>query len=100
MASECLLVPNPYGDMRFMIFEALLSDALLTAEMLGGLTLRDNPASIAGLVEKAQASYDDIESRRETLVLSREETSLLQDKLDRLQAQLRFFATNPGGYEA
>ncbi len=100
MATECLAMPNPYGDMRRLTFEAIVSDALLAAEMLGGLTLRDSAASIAGLVEKAQATYDDIESRRGTLVLSREEVSLLQDKLDRLQAQLRFFATNPGGYEA
>jgi hypothetical protein len=90
---------DPYGDLRRVTFDALLAEALMAAETLHGLTHRDPPASLAGLVRKAQATYSDILERRAALTLSREEASLLQDKLDRLQAQLRFFAANPGGYE-
>jgi hypothetical protein len=99
MATEYRLMPDPYGDLRRVTFEALLAEAMMATEMLQGLTRRDPAASLAGLVRKAQETYQDILERRALLTLSREEASLLQDKVDRLQAQLRFFATNPGGYQ-
>ncbi|HEY1807330.1 MAG TPA: hypothetical protein VGG42_02155 [Acidobacteriaceae bacterium] len=93
-------MPDAYGDLRRVTFEALLAEAVMATEMLVGLTRRDPPASVAGLVQKAQATYRDVLERRAVVELSREEASLLQDKLDRLQAQLRFFSSNPGGYQA
>jgi hypothetical protein len=99
MATEYLLMPDPNGDLRRVTFEALLAEAMTATQMLEGLTRRDSPASVTGLVERARETYQDVLVRRATVKLSREEASLLQDKLDRLHAQLRFFATNPGGYE-
>ncbi|MGA7522366.1 MAG: hypothetical protein WBW84_07775 [Acidobacteriaceae bacterium] len=92
-------MPDPYGDLRRVTFEALLAEAVMATEMLHGLTCRDPAASLAALVQKAQATYRDILDRRTAVKLSREEAALLQDKLDRLQAQLRYFAANPSGYE-
>lgn len=89
---------DAYTDLRRIAFEALVTDAVLATEMLAGLTSRDDPASIAALVKKAHERYREILERRAALTLSREETSLLQQKLDRLQAQLRFFGANPRGY--
>lgn len=99
MATEYLLMPDPYGDLRRVTFEALLAEAVMATHMLEGLTRRDPPGSVAGLVQKAQESYQDVLARRAAVEMSREEASLLQDKLDRLHAQLRFFAVHPGGYE-
>ena len=93
-------MPDPHGDLRRVTFEALLAETLMATHMLDGLTRRDDPASVAVLVQKARATYQDILDRRTLVKMSREEASLLQEKLDRLHAQLRFFATNPGGYEA
>jgi hypothetical protein len=100
MATEWFFMPDPYGDLRRVTFEALLAEAVMADHMLEGLTRRDSAASVAGLVQKAQETYRGVLERRASVELSREEASLLQDKLDRLQAQLRFFAVNPGGYEA
>jgi hypothetical protein len=93
-------MPDAYSDLRRVTFETLLAEAVMATEMLAGLTRRDPPDSIAGLVQKAQATYRDVLERRVMVELSREEASLLQDKLDRLQAQLRFFGDHPRGYEA
>jgi hypothetical protein len=92
-------MPDPYGDLRRVTFEALLAEAVMATQMLEGLTRRDPPESVASLVQKAEATYKGILGRRAMVEMSRQEAWLLQDKLDRLQAQLRFFATNPGGYE-
>ncbi len=100
MATECLFMPDPYGDLRRVTFEALLAETVMAVHVLEGLTRRDSAASVDGLVQKARKTYQDVLERRAVVELSREEASLLQDKMDRLQAQLRFFAKNPGGYEA
>lgn len=100
MATEYLLMPDPYGDLRRVTFEALLAEVLIATHALEGLARRDPAANIASVVQKARATYRDILERREMVKLSREQAALLQEKLDRLQAQLRFFAANPGEYEA
>ncbi len=82
-----------------MTFETLLAEVLIATQTLERLPRRDSSAEVAGVVQTARATCRDILDRRSTLDLSRREATLLQDKLDRLQAQLRFFAQNPGGYE-
>lgn len=98
MITEFSFMTDPIADLRRVTFEALLSEAVLATQTLEGLTLRDPGESVANLVQKAQATYRGIVERRATVELTREEASLLQEKLDRLQAQLRFFARHPGGY--
>ena len=100
MATESFFMTDPCGDLRRVAFEALLSEAVLATQMLEGLTLRDPAESVANLVRKAQATYQGVLERRPSVELSPEEASLLQDKMDRLHAQLRFFGENPRGYEA
>lgn len=92
-------MPDPHGDLRRVTFEALLAEAVMATHVLDGVTSRDDPASFAELLQKARTTYQDILVRRTLVQMSHEESSLLQEKLDRLQAQLRFFAVNPGGYE-
>lgn len=93
MAVEFLLMPDAYGDLRRVTFEALLAEAVIAIHALEALSRRDAPASVAVQVEEARATYRDILEQRGALDLTREQASLLQEKLDRLQAQLRFFAT-------
>ena len=93
-------MPDPYGDLRRVTFDALLAETVIAIQMLEALSHRDPAARLADRVQQAQATYRDILDRRAMVELSREQASLLQDKLDRLQAQLRFFAASPGGYQA
>jgi hypothetical protein len=100
MATEYLLMPDPYGDLRRVTFEALLAEVLIATHALEGLTRRDSAVNVAGPLRKARATYQDILERRGMVELSNEQASLLQEKLDRLHAQLRFFGADSGGHEA
>ncbi len=84
-------MPDAYGDLRRVTFEGLLAEAVMAIHGLEKLTRRDAPASLAGILEDARANYNSILELREALTMSREQASLLQDKLDRLKAYLRFF---------
>jgi hypothetical protein len=87
-------MPDPFGDLRRVTFEGLLAEAVMAIHALEKLTRRDASATFAAVVAEARAAYTEIVELREALNLTREQASLLQDKLDRLQAHLRFFETD------
>lgn len=87
-------------DLRRITFDAMLAEVILTTSTLQDLTCRDNAGSVAGLVENARRSYQEILRRQGSVLLSGDEASLLGEKLNRLEGELRYFAEHPRGYEA
>jgi hypothetical protein len=81
---------EPIRDWHQIAVEMLMNDADLALQTIAALFAEDDKEAVARLVRNTRSVYESILERRREITLSAREGSLLDDKMDRLRARLKF----------
>lgn len=82
---------KPLPNWHQIAVELLITDADLALQAVALLFPADDKAAVDVAVRNAREVYESILARRRQIALSDREANLLDDKMDRLRARLRFF---------
>lgn len=81
---------EPIRDWHRIAVELLMTDADLALQAVATLFAEDDREAVARVVRNTRNVYDSILEKRKEVSLSENEASLLNDKMDRLRARLKF----------
>jgi Arc/MetJ family transcription regulator len=81
---------EPIRDWHQIAVEMMMTDADLALQTVAALFAEDDKEAVARIVRNTRSVYDSILERRREVGLSYREANLLDDKMDRLRARLRF----------
>lgn len=81
---------EPIRDWHRIAVELLMTDADLALQAVATLFAEDDREAVARVVRNTRNMYDSILEKRKEVSLSENEASLLNDKMDRLRARLKF----------
>jgi hypothetical protein len=81
---------EPIRDWHRIAVELLMTDADLALQAVATLFAEDDREAVARVVRNTRNIYDSILEKRKEVSLSENEASLLNDKMDRLRARLKF----------
>ncbi|MGB7170501.1 MAG: hypothetical protein WBD32_15955 [Acidobacteriaceae bacterium] len=81
---------NPIRDRYQITVEVLLCEAELALLAIANALTEDHRNAVAGVIPDARTTYESIRAMRKELILSPNEASALDAKMDRLRATLRF----------
>lgn len=89
-ASIHLEAPMDQETRNRVAVDELLGEAELALAMADLTTTRDDHAIVEQTLDRGERAYGDILRRQNGVVLSMDEADLLQARLDRLRARLKF----------
>jgi hypothetical protein len=81
---------DPIRDWHQVAVESLMTDADLALQYITALFGEDDATAAARVVRSARETYDLILTKRRNLTISAGDSTLLDDKMDRLRARLKF----------
>jgi hypothetical protein len=81
---------NPIRNWHQIAVEMLMMDADLALQYIAALFVEDDAEAAARVVRSTRETYALIRAKRKNLTMSASEAALLDEKMDRLQARLKF----------
>jgi hypothetical protein len=81
---------DPIRDCHQVAVESLMTDADLALQYITALFAEDDATAAARVVQSARETYNLILTKRRNLTISAGDSALLDDKIDRLRARLKF----------
>ena len=81
---------EPIRDWHRIAVEMLMTDADLGLQTIAEVFEGDDKDAVARLIRNTREVYDSILAKRKNLVLSDDDAAVLNGKVDRLRARLKF----------
>jgi hypothetical protein len=81
---------DPIRDWHQIAVEMLIADADLALQSITALFANDDGEAVAHVVRKTREVYDSILAKRKNLRMSGTDATVLDGKMDRLRARLKF----------
>lgn len=81
---------GPIREWHQIAVEMLMTDADLALQSISLIFAGDDKEAVARVVHSTRETYDMIRAKRKNLTMSAGDASVLDDKLDRLRARLKF----------
>lgn len=85
-----MTVSNPIQDWHRIAVEMLMMDADLALQCMTALFAGDDKDAVARVVRSTKETYELIEAKRKNLRMTATDATILNDKMDRLRARLKF----------